>query len=344
MPFRLDLVMGGVSDLDFWSSMKGDCLSLTCNVSGKAVQMEGELSEENCIWLEGFEEGRTLCYSIRDMNCLDVSQVEPCARMGVAALRVALAAVQDAGIPISHGFYIKNCSLRQKGMGGSSVAAAAIIALLCQLYNVPVPPIHEMISRVAEAERLCGSNGGWEDVAGSYYAGINRVKYRPSQKDVLCVESPCIDSACFEALQKSLLLVDSGISASTGAILTAAHHNFLENRSGVIAASVTIQNECDKVLQALRLNDMQYLGRSLTLQRGQWGKITGGMSSCPQVDEMMAPLAEDIYGYREAGAGGGGTVLIACKEKKKNAVSEWLQHKGIQLLPWCVSEYGLKTY
>lgn len=344
MPFRLDLVMGGVSDLDFWSGMKGDCLSLTCNVSGKAVQMEGELSEEKYIWLEGFEEGRTLCYAISDINCLDVSQVESCARMGIAALRVALATIKDTGINISHGFYIKNSSLRQKGMGGSSVAAAAIIALLCRLYNVPIPSINEMISRVVEAERLCGSNGGWEDIAGSYYAGINRVKYRPDQKDVLCVESPCIDSACFAVLQESLLLIDSGISASTGKILTAAHNNFLENRNGVIAASEIIQNECDKVLQALRLNDTRYLGKSLTTQRGQWGKITGGMSLCPQVDEIMTPLAEDIYGYREAGAGGGGTVLIACKEKKKNAVSEWLLHRGIKLLPWCVSEYGLETY
>lgn len=344
MPFRLDLVMGGVSDLAFWSDRAGDCLSLACNVSGRAVQMVGEQTQDQKIYLDGFGDSSVFHYNLAEVERMDVSKINSNIQMGIAALQVALSIVRNKGISITSGLGIKNYSVRQKGMGGSSVFAASLITLICALYGVPKPDINELILYVSAAEKLCGSNGGWEDVAGSYHSGINRVKYRPDMENMLSVESPDIEKEYFETLQNCLILIDSGIPAFTGKILMAAYDTFQTNPRQVITSTEIIRSECDYFLKALKCKDIEYLGESLKKQRVQWSQITCGTSASHQVEKMLEPLAKKIYGYREAGAGGGGTVLIICNEEKKKEVIQELSGRRIQCLNWESSNYGLEVY
>lgn len=344
MPFRLDLVMGGVSDLSFWSDRNGDCLSLACHVCGKAIQMEGKCIPDQKVYLSGFKSSCVLQYSWDEIEKLDVSQLDLDIQMGIATLQVALEIIQQKRGRITNGLYINNYSIRQKGMGGSSVLAASLITLVCALFDIPKPNINEVVRYVADVEKRCGSNGGWEDVAGSYYPRINRVKYRPNVKNKLSIESLSIRKESLETLQNCLLLIDSGVSASTGRILKTAYETFQENPNQVIMSTEIIRNECTPVLAALKHKDMAYLGSSLNKQRKQWGSITKGSSFCKQMDNIIKPLNRKIYGYREAGAGGGGAVLVVCKEGLKEEVMQELSVHGIIKLCWETSDYGLELY
>lgn len=204
---------------------------------------------------------------------------------------------------------MKNHSLRQKGMGGSSSLAATIIILISKLVGNIDIGFSDLIDAVIRAESLCGSNGGWEDVAGAYYSGLNYVRYRPWENKKLFVER--IDYGSLECLKENLLLVDSGISASTEEVLLAARKQFDTYKEIVIASTNNIRSECDKVINALRVGNIQAIGESLIRQRQNWGVITSGVSICVEISRVMADISKDIYGFREAGAGGGGTVLIS---------------------------------
>lgn len=344
MPFRLDLVMGGVSDLAFWADRSGDCLSLACKVSGRAIQMEGEQTKDKNIYLNGFGDRCVFYHSIDEVERTDVSQLSENIQMAIASIQVAISIIRSKGISIKNGFNIKNNSIRQKGMGGSSVFAASLITLICALYGVPKLGINELIVYVFDAEKLCGSNGGWEDIAGSYRYGINKVKYRPNTEKMLSVESPHLAKESLDILQNCLLLIDSGIPAYTGEILRAAYDTFQTNPRQVIISTDIIRSECENFLKELKCNNIEYLGESLMKQREQWSLITGKMSANHQVEEMLDPLKKNIYGYREAGAGGGGTVLIMCKEEKKKDIIQYFFESRIKCLRWEISDHGLEVY
>lgn len=42
-PFRLDLVMGGVSDLSWWNDRDGDCLSISCRLKGHSITINAKI-------------------------------------------------------------------------------------------------------------------------------------------------------------------------------------------------------------------------------------------------------------------------------------------------------------
>lgn len=341
MPFRIDLVMGGVSDLEFWSNMNGDCLSLTCNIQGRAIEMFGNLIETEEIILKGFDKENIICYKISDIPKIDISGVKTDLKMGVAALKVGLSIISEHGTKIDKGFYITNNSIRQKGLGGSTLFATALITLLCKLYNLPKLSINSLVNYVMKAESICGSNGGWEDVLASYFKTVNRVKYRPNNEQKYNVESPYLGMDCTEFLHNNLLLLDTKIKISTKEILDLAYDNFINNKNKVIAASNEIAKECDIVLKAIENKNIEYVGQSLTKQREQWSIITKGLSKNNNIDEVLEDAKKNIYGYKETGAGGGGTLLIVCKENMKSYVTQMLCEKGFEYLDWDVSEYGL---
>lgn len=345
-PFRLDLVMGGVSDLTWWSDKPGDCLSVSCDFLDTSIDITVELLLTNNISINGFGENINDNLSI-SLNDLDESIVDKCPRqfkLILSSLVIAKNIIEAANSSeLAKGFQLINHSSRVKGMGGSSVVAASIISLLCHSIGNIKLSLQEIVNAVVDVEHLAGIGGGWEDVAGIYNSGINWIQYRPENLTQLSISNISLDKETCEALSERLLLVDTQIEASTEDILNAAEINYKQNELLVVENSNLIRKECQVVSEALKNEDFNEIGYSLLRQRRAWNYITNGNSANKDIDSVIDKIKSLIVGYREAGAGGGGTLLIMSKKGEVENINTFLKANNYILKPWKVSEYGLSV-
>ena len=345
-PFRLDLVMGGVSDLDWWSDKPGECLSVSCDFEGNSLRIEASHCISPAIFLQGFTKSTGPCSFPLSIFSANSKRLWPRDySLVISSITVANEIMNAAGKPrISlGGMTIINHSAWVKGMGGSSAVAACIITSVCRLFGYQRLALNEIVRAVARAESLAEIGGGWEDSAGVFFPGINHIVYRPDESSALAVHNIPCDEITVKYLQDHLLVVDTRICALTADILNAAKNMFDENPSIVMHCSDRIRAECSIMIKALAAHDADSMGASFTRQRSNWNTITGGMSMSHEVDLRIKGIQSAVVGYREAGAGGGGTVLIMCAPQRSVDVKEHMLRHNCDVRNWIVSSYGLSN-
>ena len=344
-PFRLDLVMGGVSDLDWWKEKEGDCLSISCNFQNTPIQIEAMETNDSYFTLCGFSEvNKSFIMPCEHLALENFKSYPKDMHLVLAALIVAseILKVKIENLTCS-GMKIVNKSCRMKGMGGSSAVAASLISLVCYVLGKVNLELQEVVDNVSRVESIAEIGGGWEDVVGIYNPGVNWVQSRPQNNPQLSiVKIPCNEVA-FNNLSRDLLVVDSRVKASTAQILSSAEKTYMNNPQLVIENTNKIRSECQVVCDSLIKYDQYVIGESLTRQRNYWNIITGGISANPDVDEMVSKISSSVIGYREAGAGGGGTVLVMCFPNQSESAANELQKLGFDVKLWNVSDYGLNV-
>jgi|GEM_PF-6124893 len=343
-PFRLDLVMGGVSDLDWWNNRNGDCLSISCDLNSSSIQVEAQTTSDFQIELQNFN-GINDKYTISLLNIgeINIARIPIRYKLAVSAIISAAEIIINKQITMTQGLIISNKSSRAKGMGGSGAIASCIISILCQANGLNLD-FTEIVAGVIQTENRASIGGGWEDIVGVYNPGINRIRYRPNNSSIFSIEKVMCNTNFYDQIQSNLLLVDSRIPASTAGILSSAKSNFLSNPEIVISNTENIQQECDRVVDSLLKEDLESVGLSLNRQRKYWNIITNGFSANPNVQDIFHNIILDIIGFREAGAGGGGIVLVICKPKKYQSVIDYLNHNGKRVIPWEISKFGLSVH
>ena len=343
-PFRLDLVMGGVSDLEWWKDSPGACLSMSCDFSGYPLGLEAIKTTKSNITLHNFGIGSEM-FTI-PIKCLNEEYLESCPeefKLPVSAIIAGLSVAGKQFNPEKIEMDIYNKSFRMKGMGGSSVVAGSMISLICHAMGREKLTFEELVTATCSAENMAGIGGGWEDIAGVYNPGINHIVYEPNNVRPLSIRNIQCDDKVPVLLQESLLVFYSKIKASTEKILEVAKRVFDESPNITIENSSKLQGQCEKVIAALANCDLKAIGESFNEQRTCWNAITGGISASREVDEIMNPVSHDILSYREAGAGGGGTVLVMCKEGRLESVAKEMGSRGYNIREWNISDYGINV-
>jgi len=176
-PFRLDLVMGGVSDLDWWKDRDGDCLSISCDLIGLSLDVIAEKTASSKLDFVGFGYSKNV-YSISfdELKLENMQNYPNEIHLPVSAVMVALKLSSQKGYSnIIKGLRISHKPTKIKGMGGSSAIAACIISLVCYLTDKKQLKLNELVDAVVRTEKYVGIGGGWEDIAGIYKSNINWV-------------------------------------------------------------------------------------------------------------------------------------------------------------------------
>ena len=307
------------------------------------MEVKGSFMDEQKMVLYVSDESEPLTLNSNDLSESFVREHTPSQfRLMAAAVSIALERLQQEGTPAVQGMIVRNSSQRVKGMGSSSAFAACVIALIYQMYSNSDMPFDAFVKAAIQAESVSGIGGGWEDVAGIYGPGINHiVRHEATTPEFEIRNIPM--AVVPNGLNDQLLIFDSHIPASTTQILESAYQIYLRDPRLTETCSREIQNECERVETALSDNDMRALGESLLRQRALWRRITGGTSECSSITAAMESLVDSIWGYREAGAGGGGTVLVMCRENAGHIVIQSLEQMGYTWHPWQVSPSGISV-
>ena len=341
-PFRIDVGMGGVSDLDWWGPIRGGhCLSICAEFEGNSIGVSGQLVETSEIELVGFGSTPLVLREVHE------SLLHTCKREHRLPLATIVAlqewsAKNKQQLPLV-GVRLVNESVFTKGMGGSSAIAACISAAIGRLALNTQLPFKETLDIVTRAEALAGIGGGWEDISAAFHGGICRVTQAKLPSLELRIAKLNLPNECAEAIEDSLLVGVSNVPASTEQILSKAKQHFEYNPSFVESIAARIIEECKKTEDAIKEANLVAVGESLTNQRKNWALITNGDSACQFFTEIMRPIENQIFGFKEAGAGGGGTVLVISKPNAISEVKDFLNSKNILTPNWNISISGLNT-
>lgn len=341
-PFRLDLGMGGVSDLEWWNKRDGDCLSICCEFEELAIEVFAETIDCPKIVIVGFDNTtKEKKYIYNDINTYVGNKF---LSLPLASIKSAFELLEAKKINCTNiGLKLSHTPSKAKGMGGSSAVAACVINLITTLYGLKKVTFNELVNSVIKAEKYAGIGGGWEDVAGIYKPKVNWVKYRATLEPNMRLCEVKENEEAYQFLNDNLIIFDSGIPASTSKILDNAKQMYENNERIVIENTKKLQKECSIIAESIENANVNEFGKSLSRQRNYWNLITNGISASKQVDKIIEGMIENINGYREAGAGAGGMVLVVCKKNKSNIVKAKLKKQGYKVYNWKISEFGLEN-
>lgn len=170
-------------------------------------------------------------------------------------------------------------------------------------------------------ERDLGSECGKQDQFAAVVGGINIYSFSNNKNRFRPI---AINEKEFE---KRILLVNSGIEHSSTDIISHVTSKFENGDIDTIKSLFYMKNSVLDMHHSLKESRWEDVGEILT---GQF-KAMKSMSyktNCNEIEDIMKIASPYIYGAKPGGAGGGGCIIVLCKdEKNKNKLKNELNSK-----------------
>jgi mevalonate kinase len=338
IPFRLDLAMGGISDLPEWSrGGRGGALGLAV--------MIGEASSDGYVVFRELETDRFVVSICRGNSCerwttSDAEKLSPPLALILSAIASAQGLDAKSTAPREATQSLKGCHVevalpKSKGLGSSTSTACAVIVACKRWLNRSVT-FDDVVALSSQADRAVGTLAGWEDsipaLVGGAVRTLNAVGGGSLSIDKIKVS---------HRIQSSILVFDTGQDASTGRILSSALLHLQREPDAVKAHSEALLEEVEHVYQALVLENWPGLGESLNRQSSLWQKITRSASLPESIQYMLKSIEEYTFGAKLAGAGGGGMLIVVPKPQMVTHIQDELLRHGCAKVPWRVYLEGM---
>lgn len=200
------------------------------------------------------------------------------------------------------------------GMGGSSILAGVIIAVLLRVSGRAINT-SSIIHAVLGVEQLLTTGGGWQDQVGGLMGGINRGFSDASLPLHVNVKSIPVSSSFVEILNRHLLLINTGKVRLAKNLLQVNNviRNWYARDPTIVDCFKELLSSSLQLEEALKTEDLKQVG-SLMNKYWKLKKILAPGCEPASVKEVMRILDPVCYGQLLAGAGGGGFMCILTKQ------------------------------
>lgn len=343
-PFRIDLGMGGLSDLPPWTIERpGRTVSLCAYVEDHApIKCIAEVVETPGVFLKAEGRGAEMSFSTWEAlsnkslptiiaQCCLVHLLQPDNKKADLPLHIQKL--------IGGGLKIITFSKAPKGLGSSSIIASVILQAILRLMGCAINE-QDIVHRTITIERMINVSGGWEDCLAAFYGGVVVADSKPFVHPEVTARQIYFSSNIFEAMNHRLLLYDTQIKGDSGAVLTEGIIQYLTGKPDVIDASLELIKLAGKVPDAVSKGDFQQLGELLSQQWEAWKTVTNRHCTNPIIDDLIAGATPWIEGAKVNGAGSGGAVLFVIKEGQKENLMKYLSKQTGSIVNWTPSGQG----
>lgn len=210
------------------------------------------------------------------------------------------------------------------GLGTSSILAATLLGVLndvCQLgwdhFGIA--------RRVLVLEQMLTSGGGWQDQYGGLVRGVKSLETLPGLDQTPRIR--WLDDFLFTdpSVQPNSLLYYTGITRVAKSVLGEIVRGMFLNSGRRLALLRQIGENALNVQEGLQEGDYDCLGRCV---RRSWelNKALDPGTNPPEIERLLAPLADWLAGAKLLGAGGGGYLLLLAKDATASQrIKEYLQ-------------------
>lgn len=328
-PARLDLAGGWSDTPPYCIQTGGRVVNLAVNLNGQPpMQVFVRLSKRPTIVLRSIDNGVS-------EEITSYEQLDQLATLG-SAFSIPRAALSLAGFhPRFHSqrFSTLEAQLKElgggielsllaaipqgSGLGTSSILAATILGALsdfCRLGWTREAICH----RTLILEQLLTSGGGWQDQFGGVFPGVKVLESVPGWQDSVSVRWLPDRSFTDPETRGSWLLYYTGITRMAKTILAEIVAGMFLNEGPRLSLLDDLKAHALAAVDALQGGNLQAVGRVID-RSWRLNKALDSGTSNPEVEALIALIADYTYGQKLLGAGGGGYLLICAKDPEAAA-------------------------
>jgi D-glycero-alpha-D-manno-heptose-7-phosphate kinase len=216
------------------------------------------------------------------------------------------------------------------GLGSSAATCVSVINVIAALQGLRLPA-HTMaeLAFAIESEELHAPVGKQDQFAAAY-GGVNCITFHPD--GAVTVEPVRAAPKTLACLNRRLMLFYTGTRRSGWAILQEQRAHTAQARRPVLAALHEIKALALEMKAALEADDLDAFGELLHRAWEHKKRLASGITTS-QIDVAYETArACGAAGGKITGAGGGGYLLLYCREEQQPAVEQALGGLGLRRL------------
>lgn len=229
------------------------------------------------------------------------------------------------------------------GLGTSSILASTLLGTLSNVCSLNWS-LNEICFRTLALEQLLTTGGGWQDQYGGVFGGIKLCTSASGVQNQISVKR--LPSNIVTDNNGLWLLYYTGITRVAKNILSDIVKNMFLNNGTTLQIEDEIKHHGYTMADSIQFcdykNTAEYVKYSWELNK----KLDCGVST-PEIDALLNRIDEYSYGYKLAGAGGGGYLLICAKDleaaaKIKNELNNNPINEKSRFVDLSLNEKGLQ--
>lgn len=223
------------------------------------------------------------------------------------------------------------------GLGSSSAAAVTLVRAISTLIEQPMTKQQtaELASYI-EIGKM-GMPIGKQDQYASAFGGLNTITFA---SEGVTVEPLRLDPEVRDTLERRLLLFFTGSSRESTSILKHQRRSTEERDEGVLEALHRIKRVAGEVQRCLERGDLEEFAGLLHYSWQEKRRLAPNLSS-QFIDECYElALQHGASAGKITGAGGGGFLLLYCREEAQEAVTYALEERGLKRMNFHFDHQG----
>jgi len=262
------------------------------------------------------------------------ADVEGGAVVNVTIDRYVRATMDDAGdISYRH-------DIRVAGLGSSACEHVLAAAL-----RDPDADLDDIAEAAFAAEAAEGVIGGRQDQYAACYGGLNYMVFRkPASGELpVAIERLALPDASIAALQKRLVLADSGVQRLSGEIHRHVWEAYARHDDAVTGALLTLRHLGKAMRDALASSDFGGVRQVLAENWHQQKRLHPSVTN-ERVEEIFdVALRNGAAAGKACGAGGGGALIFyASSDADATRLRRALTAAGVTIIDFAFTSEGLE--
>lgn len=226
------------------------------------------------------------------------------------------------------------------GLGSSGAVAVALIRGIAAFVGQSLTPaeVAALACRV-ELEKLQAPVGKQDQYAAAF-GGLNAISFA---REGVTVEPIRCPPGTIETLERRLLLFFTGTARNSSTILQEQQRQTARREGATLAALHHLKEAAWTCRARLEAGDVDGIGELLREGWLQKKRLTVGITNA-WIDELYdVAISRGAIGGKIAGAGGGGFLLLYCREAQQEVVTEAMEQRGLRRMDLRFVRHGATT-
>lgn len=252
-------------------------------------------------------------------------------------LNLPKAILHEFGIDNSVSMFLASEVPPGTGLGSSSTLTVAAVKAVSAArgQSLSAAELARLATRV-ELEKM-GMPIGYQDQYAAAFGGLNFMEFSSAGTRVTPIRTP---PGTLEALQGRLLLFFTGTARESSQILSRQRAATERSQADVLQALLAVRDMAYALRDCLMRGDLAGFGEQLHAGWEQKKRFASGVTN-PEIDAAYALAREHgAVGGKLTGAGGGGFMMVYCRDGTQAAVTEALAARGLRRMDYRFEEGG----
>jgi D-glycero-alpha-D-manno-heptose-7-phosphate kinase len=297
-PFRIDLAGGGTDVLPFTEHGIGKVLNFT--IDKYATVTIKNTDDEACIESLDYD----ICETIQNIHSGPLLMIRAVFEFFMKENRI-LESKQNIKMTV------QSDAPPGSGIGSSSTVCVCVLGALGEHFNIPITRFKIACDAYRVEREIMNMSGGSQDQFAAAFGGFNLITFRKDVRDN-SIYPLRLNPSVLKELQTSFLLVDTGKSHNSGAIIDKQKKIYVDDRAVMHSIYLKSAAIAEEMVDLLVKERTENFFDCITVAHRNKIKFCDLIESGPIASTFNAAVSAGAKGCRILGAGGGGHMLIAC--------------------------------